>query len=192
MNYDDRSPHSAATDPACWLDVHGDALYAYALARVRERSLAEDLVQETLLAALSAPGAFRGESAERTWLVGILKHKLVDHLRRAAREQPLPDGMTDIEELASYFDDTGHWSMQIGDWGRPERALEQEQFRKAFNDCLDRLPERLRLLYTMRELEEMETDELTRALDITSANVWVMLSRARLRLRQCLETTWAD
>jgi len=180
-----------AADPVKWLDAHGDALYAYCLLRVRERATAEDLVQDTLLAALKAADSFRGESSERTWLIGILKHKILDHLRRIGREKPLDLGRVPEESTEDYFDETGHWQQPVGDWARPEQALEQEQFWKAFNECLGRLPERLRMLYALRELDGLETQELLETLNISTANnLWVMLSRARVHLRRCLETNW--
>jgi len=178
-------------DPVRWLDEHGDALYAYCLLRVRERATAEDLVQDTLLAALKAADSFKGESSERTWLIGILKHKILDHLRRIGREKPLDVGSMPSESTKEYFDETGHWQRALGEWAQPEAALEQEQFWKAFNDCLGRLPERLRMLYALKELDGVETKELLETLNISTANnLWVMLSRARVHLRQCLEKNW--
>jgi RNA polymerase sigma-70 factor (ECF subfamily) len=183
---------ATASDPARWLEAHGDALYAYAYTRLRTPALAEDMVQETLLAALGTESRFRGESSERTWLIGILKHKVLDHFRRAARERPLGEHYDeDTGHIAGYFDESGHWAHELGSWVEPERALEQEQFRAALSACLERLPERLRTLYALRELDGLETDELMKILNISSRNnLWVMLSRARLQLRQCLESNW--
>ena len=183
------APNVQQRDPARWLDLHGDALYAYALARTRNATTAEDLVQETLLAAFSGRDAFKGESAERTWLIGILKHKVIDYLRRQGREVPLADAADvtgDIE--TTLFDDRGHWQVEVRDWAQPERALEREEFWGALHDCIAAMPERLARLFMLRELDGMETDELLQVLGISSANnLWVMLSRARLRLSKCLE-----
>jgi len=180
---------AVTADPGRWLELHGDAMYAWALLRVRVPALAEDMVQETLLAALGAVGGFRGQSSERTWLIGILKHKVLDHLRRSGREQPLGEHLDeDTGHIAGWFDETGHWSQPPGNWAEPERVLEQEQFWAALSACLERLPERLRTLYALRELDGLETDELMDMLGISSRNnLWVMLSRARLQLRECLE-----
>lgn len=178
-------------DPVNWLEQHGDALYAYCLMRVREPSTAEDLVQDTLLAALKAVETFQGKSAERTWLIGILKHKILDHLRKSGREQPLDEGLEPGEDTASYFNETGHWQVKVSDWEHPERSMEQEQFWATFNNCVSKLPERLRMLYALKELDGVETDELIKTLNISSQNnMWVMLSRARGHLRQCLESNW--
>ena len=178
-------------DPINWLDEHGDALYAFALMRVREPSQAEDLVQETLLAALGTIENFKGESTERTWLTGILKHKVLDHLRRSGREKPLTDEDEASMEKASMFDETGKWTIKPRDWGDPERSLEQEQFWNTMTNCVENLPEKLRTLYILREFDGNETDVLLETLKISSKNnLWVMLSRIRLRLRHCLETNW--
>jgi RNA polymerase sigma-70 factor (ECF subfamily) len=176
-------------DPARWLDLHGDALYAYALARIRNAATAEDLVQDTLVAAIAGRDAFKGGSQERTWLVGILKHKVIDCLRRQRREVPLAeeaDVSGDIE--TTLFDERGHWQVEVREWARPERVLESEEFWEALRECLAALPERLGRVFMLRELDGMETEELLQVLGISSANnLWVMLSRARLRLRACLE-----
>ncbi len=178
-------------DPINWLDDHGDALYAFALMRVREPSQAEDLVQETLLAALGAVDNFKGESTERTWLTGILKHKVLDHLRRSGREKPLSDEDEANMEKASMFDETGLWTIKPGDWAEPERSLEQEQFWNTMSNCVEKLPEKLRTIYVLREFDGIETDVLLETLNISSKNnLWVMLSRARLQLRHCLEKNW--
>jgi len=178
-------------DPINWLDEHGNALYAFALMRVREPSQAEDLVQETLLSALGSVENFKGESTERTWLTGILKHKVLDHLRRSGREKPLTDEDEASMEKVSMFDETGKWTIKPGDWGDPERSLEQEQFWNTMTNCVENLPEKLRTLYILREFDGNETDVLLETLNISSKNnLWVMLSRARLQLRHCLETNW--
>jgi len=180
-----------AADPLKWLEEHGDAMYAYALLRVRERATAEDLVQEALLAALQAVDSFKGQSSERTWLIGILKHKILDHLRRAGRERPLDAGRIPGEDTEDYFDETEHWKKTVSEWDQPERSLENEQFWSAFNNCLERLPERLRMLYALKEIDGLETEEVLETLNIsTTNNLWVMLSRARTHLRQCLEMNW--
>ena len=174
-----------------WLQEHGDALYGYCMLRVCNPSIAEDIVQETLLAALQALDSFKGQSTERTWLIGILKHKVCDHLRKTGREQPLDEGVLDDEDTARYFDETGHWGNGIAEWVNPQQSLEREDFWMTMNDCIRRLPKRLRVLYTLREMDRMETKELLQILNISSENnLWVMMTRARIHLRQCLEINW--
>ncbi len=187
-------PMATMPDPATWLDQHGNALYAYALMRVRETSVAEDLVQDTLLAAIMSVDRFKGESSERTWLIGILKHKVLDHLRQLGRVRRLDESMMPIEgEEAQHFDDRGRWRVETAEWSNPERSLEREEFWQTLQDCIGKLPDRLAILFTLRELDGMETDALMETLNISRHNnVWVMLSRARQRMRQCLETNWIN
>ncbi|MCG8323910.1 MAG: sigma-70 family RNA polymerase sigma factor [Thiotrichales bacterium] len=180
------------TDPVSWLEDHGDALYAYALLRVNEPAVAEDLVQETLITALKSVDNFKGESTERTWLTGILKHKVLDQLRKKGREQPLgDDALLDDQSAGAWFDESGHWIHKPGYWQEPDRAMENSQFWETMKNCVDKLPEKLRLLYMLREFDGLETDEIIETLGISSRNnLWVMLSRARMNLRGCLELNW--
>ncbi|MGE0487194.1 MAG: sigma-70 family RNA polymerase sigma factor [Gammaproteobacteria bacterium] len=180
-----------SADPEAWLDAHGDALYAFAMTRVRNSAVAEDLVQDTLLAALGAVAGFDGRSSERTWLIGILKHKLIDHLRRAGREQTVDTSDEDGAVWAARFDHTGHWVEPPRDWGDPARIAENDGLGRALAACIEHLPERQRVLFVLREVDGLDTDELLTLLGISSANnLWVMLSRARTALRDCVERTW--
>ncbi len=164
-------------------------LFRYAIARVRKREVAEDLVQETMLAALRSAPSFKGQSSERTWLVGILKHKLLDHLRRAPREQASEDLGERLEE--SFFDDRGRWKVHPARWTvDPHEALRQDDFRLVLERCLEEAPERLARVFVLRELDELESDELCKIMGVSSTNLWVMLHRARLKLRRCLELSW--
>jgi RNA polymerase sigma-70 factor (ECF subfamily) len=172
-----------------WLEEHGDALYAYALPRVRNSDSAEDLVQETLLAAIKAHKSFAGLSAERTWLTGILKHKLIDHLRRSVRQRPLSE--LDVDVTEEFFDSRGRWKAASPEWqGRPDALLERDEFRRVLQSCLSKLPSRIAQLFWLREAEDVSTDQLCQELGITPTNVWTMLHRARLGLRRCLGENW--
>jgi RNA polymerase sigma-70 factor (ECF subfamily) len=181
-------------DASTWLEEHGDALYRYALVRVRDSSVAEDLVQETLLAAMQAADRFQGASSERTWLVGILRHKLLDFFRRTARERELEKDWTNSPlEGPQAFDDRGQWKAALGEWGSPEKSLVKIEFWRTFNNCMDALPEQLRTPFALRELEGLDTDAVIRTLAISSKNnLWVMLSRARQRIRSCLQSQWFE
>jgi len=183
---------AAISDPGIWLDRHGDALYRFALMRVREPATAEDLVQETLLAALRARERFAGNSTERTWLIAILKNKIIDHFRRHARETPLPAGADSDEAIEAMFSaaDAGHWVRPPAAWSNPHQALEQAEFFRVFQQCLEGLPARQAQAFVLSELDGLPTDELCKVLEAETSNVWVMLHRARLRLRQCLESNW--
>lgn len=181
-------------DANTWLEEHGDALYRYALVRVRDSSVAEDLVQEALFAAMKAADSFQGASSERTWLIGILRHKLLDYFRRTAREQKLELDLANSPiEGPHEFDKRGQWKAALGEWGSPEKSLVKTEFWRVFNNCMDALPEQLRTPFALRELEGLDTDAVIRTLDISSKNnLWVMLSRARQGLRSCLQSHWFE
>lgn len=183
------------SDPATWLERHGDCLFRYALARVRDALVAEEMVQETLLAALQARRRFAGQSSERTWLVGILKHKIIDQFRRNSREQPTETIDRWTEYLARPFDADGEWRAAEGEapavWSADARAaLDGREFRQVLAGCLEALPTRIAEAFALRELDEMETAEICKTLAVSPTNLWVMLHRARAQLRRCLERRW--
>ena len=185
--------HPAGT-PEQWLTDHGTALYRYALARTRDKHQAEEAVQETLLAALESRARFSGASSVRTWLIGILKHKLLDQFRRGLREVPLddPDDGEGLDDtlVESMFAPDGHWREPPGDWGSPEEILGRGQFMAVLQRCLEALPKRLARLFMLREVMEEETENICKELAITPTNLWTMLYRARMGLRQCLDRNW--
>jgi RNA polymerase sigma-70 factor (ECF subfamily) len=165
-------------------------LMRFARSQLRNEAWAEDAVSDTLLAALEKPGSFAGQSQLKTWLVGVLKHKLVDQLRRHHREATLL-GSEDGEDLdESLFDRTGHWSDKPQDWGSPETACGQRQFFEVLEACCDLLPATQGRVFMMREWLELDTDEICKELQISATNLWVLLHRARLRLRECLQARW--
>ena len=178
-------------------DLEGHRAYLLRVARLqlRDEALAEDVVQETLVAALSGSG-FSGRSSLKTWLTGILKHKIVDAIRRKQRE-PIAastlgslDDELDIEDFDALFDATGHWSPKPADWGDPAATLEGRQFIEIVDFCLDKLPPNTARVFMMREVLELETAEICKELAISANNLWVMLYRARMALRLCLEQNW--
>jgi RNA polymerase sigma-70 factor (ECF subfamily) len=178
-------------DPEQWLDEHGEALFAFALARVNEPSAAEDLVQETLLAGFEALDKFQGGATTRTWLISILKNKLVDRIRKLRREAPLDPDVIDNAEWQAKFDDTGHWVVAPSAWRDPSSVLENEALGSAMMRCIAQLPEQLRTLIMLRDIDGYESQELIEILNISSANnLWVMLSRGREKLRVCMDKTW--
>lgn len=190
-------PASAAADPERWVGEYGDYLFKYAWLRVRDTARAEDLVQETFLAALRGRQTFAGRSAEKSWLVGILKHKLMDHYRKASRET----AFTDLEFYADEESDrflpdgpfAGGWIHELGplEWSAdPGESLDREAFWKVFHACAAKLPRNVATVFTLREVDGVESKEICRALAISENNLWVMLHRARMALRRCLETNW--
>lgn len=181
------TPHPEL-EPDEWLERHGDALFRYALLCVGRRDAAEDLVQETLLAAWRGRDNFRGTAAERTWLIGILKHKVDDHFRRAGREPTTVD-VEAIEE--ALFDASGHWDTKPSQWADdPAAQLEAERFLEVLQRCLALLPENQRASFVLREMEDVDLDGICKVLAVSATNLYVLLHRARLRVRQCLETQW--
>lgn len=179
-----------ATNPHDWLNEHGDYLYRFALARLRDPHQAEDVVQETLLAAIKNPN-FAEQSSPRTWLTGILKHKIIDCMRKQIRETPVTELLSEEDaNMDEFFDDTGHWAEKPQAWGIPHDALQQKQFLKVLQQCMERLPQKLAVIFTMRDVDDMDNEEICKELEITTTNAWVMLYRARMGLRKCLEIHW--
>ncbi len=179
-------------DPSGWVDLHGDALYRYALLRVKDPHAAEDLVQETFYSALRALDRFKGDSSERTWLIGILKHKVIDFFRKSVREIPSTDLTNEDDSLEmDLFDEKGRWMTPPRDWDViPSKALEDKEFWRVFQDCLDGLTSALRNVFTMKEIDGMKGEEICKILGISATNLWVILHRSRGRLRKCLESNW--
>lgn len=178
-------------DPETWLDQYGDYLYQFALARIRDKAVAEDLVQETFLAALHGRKSFKGRSAVKTWLSAILKHKIVDYLRNKRREQVINDTDSVTETVDGFFHRNGSWKIRPGKWALdPSKIYEQREFMDTFYKCLSDLPDRLSKAFMLREMEGYSTKEICNVLQVSSTNSWVMLYRARMFLRRCLELFW--
>jgi len=159
---------------------------------LRDAAAAEDAVQDTLVAALAAEAGFAGRSNLRTWLTGILKHKIVDIVRRQSRDHPPQDPGADADEgeFDSLYDRRGHWEEAPDAWEQPEGSLQQKQFLAALEACLRALPQRTAQVFMLREHLGLETSEICKELGITATHCWVMLHRARMALRLCLETNW--
>jgi RNA polymerase sigma-70 factor (ECF subfamily) len=178
-------------DPERWLDRHGSGLYRYALLRLRSPDLAADIVQDTFVEALRVRGSFAGLSSERTWLIGILRHKILDHLRRSARAPAAVNGAPRELAHASAFDARGRWRAEPASWaGEPSKQLETREFWDVFGQCLAKLPGSLAEAFLLRELDGLSSDEVQQVLGITPANLWKRLHRARSLLRDCLESNW--
>jgi RNA polymerase sigma-70 factor (ECF subfamily) len=178
------------TDLSALLETLRPQLLRYARLQLRNPAWAEDAVSETLLAALEKPEAFAGRAQPKTWLIGILKHKLVDQVRRHARECTTGADDDDGAPEEQLFDETGHFRERPADWGDPQASLGQQQFLAVLDACVEKLPNQLGRVFLMREWLELETEEICKELAVTPTNLWVMLHRARLRLRECLQLNW--
>ena len=171
-----------------WVDRYGDALFRFAMARVDNRQVAEDLVQETFLAALRAKGGFKGQATEKTWLFAILKHKVIDHYRKGKLTIEAAGITDDPEDLEAFFNAKGGWQLRPAQWRvDPGRAHENKEFLDHFYRCLSDLPPRSADAFVYREVEGLSTEEICKRLSITANNCWVILYRARMLLRKCLE-----
>jgi RNA polymerase sigma-70 factor (TIGR02943 family) len=187
--------NTASFDPQDFAQQVADAhsyLLKFARLQLRNETWAEDVVSETMVAALAKPQAFGGRSQLRTWLVGILKHKVVDALRSHQREVTVGDSHDDnadpLDDMA--FKPDGHFQERPADWGNPQQDLQSRQFMAVLEACTDKLPAVQGRLFLMREWLEMSSEEICKELQLTSTNLYVQLHRARLRLRECLELHW--
>jgi len=197
MNRTDAATRGGAFD---WNDPAVNAIrrdmIRFAQLQLRDTGAAEDMVQEALLAAMKHESSFAGRAALKTWMFGILRNKIVDHIRRSSREIAGADLVDatgdDAEDFDGLFDRGGFWNPddRPATWADPEASFTQKQFWSVFDACLDHLPEKTARVFMMREFLEFDTDEICRQLGLSSSNCWVILHRARAGLRECLEDHW--
>ena len=181
------------TDPATWVDRYGDYLYGYAVSRIQDPTQAEDLVQETFVGALKSHDSFEGHSSERTWLTSILRYKVVDHIRKISKEQPTEELDPSTESIDEYFDEKGNWREGPAKWTfNPGELLEQKAFWGVLTGCMSGLSDNLAKVFRFREMDGLSTEEICKVLNITATNCWVLLHRARMRMRKCLEVRWFE
>ena len=174
--------------PSDWLELYGDYLFNFAVGQVRDITVAEDLVQDTFLAAIKAREQFGGKSSERTWLVSILRHKIYDHLRRVCRERPVRHDPLPAHNDAEAWDESVLWLHDVSsECVSPSRRMELNEFREALELALGKLPLRLAQVFQMYEIEEQPNRKVCDTLKISESNLWVMLHRARKQLREELK-----
>lgn len=179
-------------DPEYWLQEYGDSLYRYALMQLKNQAAAEDVVQDALLSAYRAREQFQGKSSIKTWLTTILRNKIIDHVRKGKRD-PISgsDMLEEDKTISSSFSSTGIWSKWLNSWtSSPEKLVEQQAFITQLTACLTALPSNLRQVFILRIVDNLETEEICEQLNISQNNVWVILYRSRMRLRECLEKNW--
>lgn len=185
-------------EPQFWVDRHGDYLYNYAIVRVNDQEKAGDLVQDTFLAGLKAKDNFQGRSSERTWLISILKRKIIDSYRKSysSKESSMSEYQEDIRDGDYYKGDEpfkGHWLDGSGPNSHsliPEGDLEKSELMSIIELCISLLPKNLASVFIMKLIDETESDEVCKELGITPSNLWVMLHRARLKMRGCVDNKW--
>lgn len=166
-------------------------LLGFARLQLRSAATAEDLVQDTLEAALNNAGDFKGSAAFQTWVFSILKNKIIDEIRRSSRTQSDVDAEQALDEaIAGRFNERDHWAERPPVWGDPQGSLEQKRFWEVMEACIDNLPANPARAFTMREFLGLETEEICQELSISTSNCWVLLHRARLGLQDCLGRRW--
>ena len=179
--------NAAPEKPEQWVDLHADVLFRYAYARIGDHNTAEDIVQQTFLAALEGFSEFQGRSSVRTWLISILRNKIAGYLR-AHQEEPISS--LDDSSGGDFFE-KGHWKQAPKRWSAdPEEEVEKKEFRGRFFDCIKRLSPALADAFILHEMESQESEAICKELNISDTGLWSRLHRARLNLRQCLEKNW--
>jgi RNA polymerase sigma-70 factor (ECF subfamily) len=192
----DAAPAPALSDPELWVELYGDYLFKFALIRLRDAAKAEDAVQETFLAALKGGRTFAGRSAEKSWLAGILKNKIYDYYRKIGRETSFTDlefySHEENEGFVAEGAAKGAWLSELApqEWAYPGQSLDGEKFWQAYQECCNKLPKNVATVFNLREVDGVESKEICALLKISDSNLWVMLHRARMALRRCLETNW--
>ena len=177
-------------DPNTWIDKYSDYLFNYAIVRVNNHDLAKDLVQETFFAGLRSAKNFEGKSTERTWLISILKRKIIDYYRKINSKK----GQAEVR--MNFYDDgenEGNWIEERvpQTWeNEAEKKIESVELHNQIDDCIDHLPEKYAMVFRMKTIQEFDTEDICKELDITPSNLWVIIHRARTQLRRCLEDNW--
>ncbi|MBF0277672.1 MAG: sigma-70 family RNA polymerase sigma factor [SAR324 cluster bacterium] len=178
------SSKEAIQNVELWTKEYGNILFRYALTRVCDENLAADIVQNTLLAALTAKDSFQGKSTIKTWLMGILKHKIMDHYRQKQKENFMSDA--EMENIGPEdFNSAGMWHEKPHEWSfSPEQILENKEAQLLLWECIDSLPERMRLLFILREIDGESTETICDRMNLSVSNFSVLLYRARHKLRK--------
>ena len=176
--------------PEKWVQAYSDYLYNYTITRVNNDDLAKDLVQETFFAGLKSMKNFQGKASERTWLISILKRKIIDHYRkinsRKGKAEVRMNFYNDGEREGEWIEERvpNSWSSDA------DKDLENGELKSTLEKCIDNLPEKYSMVFRMKTIQNFETEEICKELDITPSNLWVIIHRARTQLRRCMEDNW--
>jgi RNA polymerase sigma-70 factor (TIGR02943 family) len=189
---------SSILNPEHWISTYADALFGYAYSKTGKAEIAEDLVQECFLAGLKSQANFKGNSTEKTWLFSILKFKIADYYRKASTKMEVSNAsmaQEDYSYIETFFTDTGEWTEkatpQNWDIDMPA-ALVNRELRTVLEQCIDKLPPNNKRLILLKLVEEEETEKVCKELNITTTNYWVLIHRAKLKLRACIEKNWIN
>lgn len=181
-------------NPKNWIHLYADYLLNYAYFRVRDKELAEDLMQDTFISALKSQKTYNGTANEKTWLTIILKNKIIDYYRSSLNKHAKLTDSIDNNSNNDYFNgnDTYHWfdKKQPKEWNNTEKTIESKEFNAALNNCMKKMPEKLAAVFTLKYIDDEATETICKEVGITSSNYWVMIHRAKLQLRECLENNW--
>lgn len=193
MNANNPITDAPLLPPDQWVEAYGDYLFGYAASRLRDQNAAEEVVQETLLAGIRFQAQFTGKGSQRGWLMGILKRKIIDFIRRRekhTRDSEVSGGGDATDDL---FKENGFWKKGVTTWSAvPDGNLESSELWEIVAECLKHLPNGQADAFVLSVLEEMDSDDICKALKITDTNLWVRLHRARLRLAVCVGGKWND
>lgn len=177
-------------DPNKWIDSYSDYLYNYTITRVSDREVAQDLVQDTFFAGLKSMKNFKGEASERTWLVSILKRKIIDHYRKINSNK----GKAEVRiNYNSDAESEGDWlEERVADPfdKTAEDNLENTELGLAIHSCIEKLPEKQATIFKMKTLLGYETEAICNEMNITASNLWVIIHRARTAMAECLKQNW--
>ena len=181
----------AEVNPDIWVDEYGDKLYRYAYSRLRDSNAAEEVVQETFLAGVRYLEQFAGRGSEIGWLMGILKRKIIDHIRVRVKHNKATAYEDAHDPSAQMFDALGNWKAGALNWSpAPGQKIELAELRRVVHDCLKTLPQGQADVFVLSVMEEMDSDDICQELDISPSNMWVRMHRARLGLAKCVGAKW--
>lgn len=176
-------------NPSRWIELYSDYLFNYTISRVNDREIAKDIIQDTFFAGLKSMKNFKGEASERTWLISILKRKIIDYYRKINSKK----SQAEVRMTYNTDENEGDWlEERVEDEGylNAQEALENTELGDAIYDCLSKLPEKQAAVFKMKTILNYETDAICNELNITASNLWVIIHRARTALAECMEEHW--
>lgn len=175
--------------PNQWIELYSDYLFNYTISRVNDREIAKDIIQDTFFAGLKSMKNFKGEASERTWLISILKRKIVDYYRRINSKK----GQAEIRMQYNTDENEGDWlEERIPDENdlNAEERIENSELGDALYNCLDQLTEKQATVFKMKTILNYDTETICNELNITASNLWVIIHRARIAMAECMEKNW--